>query len=109
AAAQSFANLRSAGIRSAEAGAARVGPDDATRVDNDHSGPEVGSGPAGKLLQLSRSVHPARGARGDDEGLRGGVVLHLSLDPAREVQREWHLERHDDQQEDVREGGEETQ
>jgi hypothetical protein len=106
---QRVANLRPAPVGKAEARATRVGPDDTLGVDHDHPRAEVGTRLAGEPLQLGRSVQPARGACGDDEGLRRGVVLHLRLDPAREIERERNLERDDDQQQDVRERGKQSQ
>ena len=68
-----------------------------------------GSGGAHDLRQLFRVLHPARSARRDDERLPRGLVLHLGVDPPGEVERERHLERDDDQEQHVRERGEQLE
>ena len=60
----------------------------------------------GEALRL---VQPARRIRRHEERLSGRLVLHLGVDPLGQVQSERHLERDDDQQQDVRKRAEELQ
>jgi hypothetical protein len=84
----------------------RVREQPAAHVDHDHAGAEGPAGAAGERAELRPVVHLARCVRGHDERLRGGLVLHLRVDAPRQVQRERHLERDDDQQQHIRERAE---
>jgi hypothetical protein len=86
-----------------------VGHQSPEPVDHDHARTELGGGIAHELPQLFWVSHPAGGRSRDDECLRGRVVLDLGVDPARKVQRERHLERHQDQQRDVPERDEQPE
>ena len=78
------------------------------RVDHDHAA--AGSLPAWRhLRQLLGALHLPRGAGGDDERLPGRLVLDLGVDPPSQVERERHLERDNDQQQHVRERGQQLQ
>jgi hypothetical protein len=84
-------------------GHGRVGEQASLRIHHDYACAEVVPGTAHEAGEPARLVDAARRAGSDHERLSGGVVLHLRVDPAREVQRERHLERDDDQDEHVRE------
>jgi hypothetical protein len=75
----------------------RVRDQPAASVDDDHPGAEVAAGAADDRREALGLIQPARGIRRHEEGLSGRLVLHLGVDPLGQVQRERHLERHDDQ------------
>ena len=87
----------------------RVGQQPAASVDHDHPRAEVASGAADDGGEALRLVQPARRTRRHEERLSGRLVLHLGVDPLGQVQSERHLERDDDQQQDVRKRAEELQ
>ncbi len=78
-------------------------------ADDDHARAELAARAADEPRELPAVTHAAGGPRRDDEGLRRGLVLHLGVDPPREVQRERDLERDEDQQQHVRERAEQLQ
>ena len=86
-----------------------IGSEQPVLVDHDHPRAELRRRARGDLLELRACTHRARGLGRDDVRLAGCVVPHLRVHAVPEVQGERNLERDEDQQEAVREGGEDPE